>query len=90
MVGEEGVEPSRGFPHSLLKTARLPFRHPPLERETGFEPAIFSLATRRTTTVLLPPAHVRKLAICLEQIASSRPLCNGTYCGAEGRSRTDI
>lgn len=34
-VGEEGFEPSRPFGHTDLNRARLPFRHPPREQQSG-------------------------------------------------------
>ena len=34
-VGEEGFEPSRPLGHTDLNRARLPFRHPPREQQSG-------------------------------------------------------
>ena len=34
-VGEEGFEPSRPLGHTDLNRARLPFRHPPWEQQSG-------------------------------------------------------
>ena len=35
LVRVKGVEPSRGYPHTDLNRARLPFRHPPGQRRIG-------------------------------------------------------
>jgi hypothetical protein len=41
----------------VLQTPALPLGYAAMERETGLEPATFSLARRRSTTELLPPAR---------------------------------
>jgi len=60
-----------------LQTPALPLGYAALmlmERETGLEPATFSLARRRSTTELLPQPDLLYLGFSLERRAVSRTL----------------